>query len=129
MADSSIFSNRELYIRGNMIQTYGNMNIIITKNSSPEDIMEIIDNFQYNVLRLGIEKKQKMEVENQLDNLKIQIENKDLNIESIKEKISKVNQILKETKTSSENLNYFGELIGKIAVWLGTTAAKLGWIL
>jgi hypothetical protein len=35
---------------------------------------------------------------------------------------------LKEAKTTSETLKDIGVLVAKAAAWLGTTAAKLGWI-
>jgi hypothetical protein len=35
---------------------------------------------------------------------------------------------LKEAKTTGETLKDIGVLVGKAAAWLGTTAAKLGWM-
>jgi hypothetical protein len=47
---------------------------------------------------------------------------------SIAESIKKTNEILKEAKTTGETLKDIGVLVAKAAAWLGTTAAKLGWI-
>jgi hypothetical protein len=72
--------------------------LIINQNSPAEDILKIIEAIQHKV--------------------------GELDIESIK----KTSEILKEAKTTGETLKDIGVLVGKAAAWLGTTAAKLGWM-
>ncbi len=100
----------------------------ITHNSSSEDILKIIEAIQYKVGKLDIKDKDKRKISNHLDNVKIDLEEKEPDKNSIEESIKKANEILKEAKANGETLKEIGVWVGKTATWLGTTAGALGWI-
>ena len=89
-------------IKGNTYQSVGDM--IINEKYSPEKIVEIIEVIQYKVDESNISKKNKQEIEGQFEKVKSQIALKDPDIKSISKSINKVNEILKKTKESSDNL-------------------------
>ncbi len=105
----------------------GNLNV--TQNSPPEDVLKIIQAIHQKVGELDIGDKDKRKISNHLDNVKIELEEKDPNKKSIEESIKKTNEILKEAKATGETLKEIGVMVGKAVVWLGTTKAALGWIL
>ena len=105
----------------------GNLNI--TQNSSADDVLKIIEAIQHKVGELDIDEKEKRKISNHLDNVKIDLEDKEPDKNSIGESIKSVNGILKEAKATGETLKDIGIWVGKVATWLGTTAVKLGWIL
>lgn len=99
----------------------------ITHNSSSEDILKIIEAIQYKVGELDISEKDKRKISNHIDNVKIDLEEKEPDKNSIEESIKKTNEILKEAKATGETLKEIGVWVGKTATWLGTTAGALGW--
>jgi len=101
--------------------------LTITHNSSSEDILKIIEAIQYKVGELDIGEKDKRKISNHLDNVKIDLEEKEPDKNSIEESIKKTNEILKEAKATGETLKEIGVWVGKTATWLGTTAGVLGW--
>lgn len=103
-------------------------NLTINQNSSTDDILKVFNAIQQKVGELEITEKDKWKINNQLENAKTELDNKEPNKKSIEERIRQTNEILKETKTTGETLKDIGVLIGKSAKWLGTTAAMLGWI-
>ena len=102
--------------------------LIINQNSPAEDILKIIEAIQHKVGELDIAEKDKKRIVNQIEGAKIELEDEKPDKESIAESIKKTTGILKEAKTTGETLKDIGVLVGKAAAWLGTTAAKLGWI-
>ncbi len=104
----------------------GNLNI--TQNSPPEDVLKIIQAIQQKVGELDIGDKDKRKISNHLDNVKIELEEKEPDKKSIEESIKSANEILKEAKATGETLKDIGVMVGKAAKWLGTTATALGWI-
>lgn len=104
----------------------GNLNI--TQNSPPEDFLKIIQAIQQKVGELEIGDKDKKKLSNHLDNVKIELEEKEPDKKSIEESIKSANGILKESKATGETLKDIGIMVVKAAKWLGTTAVALGWI-
>jgi len=105
----------------------GNLNI--TQNSPPEDILKIFQAIQQRVGELDINDKDKKKISNHLDNVKIELEDKEPDKKSIEESIKSTNRILKEVKATGDTLKEIGVMVGKAAKWLGTTATALGWML
>jgi|SRR5659263_39810 len=105
----------------------GNLNI--TQNSPPEDVLKIIQAIQQKVGELDIGDKDKRKISNHLNNVKIELEDKEPDTKSIEESIKSANGILNEAKATGETLKDIGLMVGKAAIWLGTNAAALGWIL
>jgi hypothetical protein len=101
----------------------------INQNSSSEDVLKIFEAIQQKIGELGIDEKDKRKINNHIENIKIELEDKNTDRNSIEESIKKTSEILKNTKTTGETLKDIGILVGKAAKWLGTTAAALGWIL
>ncbi len=119
----------ELNVSGNNVVVENlHGNLIIDQNSSTDDVLKIFNAIQQKVEVLDIAEKDKMNINNQLENAKKELYKEAPNKKSIEESIRKTNEILKETKTTAETLKDIGVLIGKSAKWLGTTAAALGWI-
>ena len=104
----------------------GDLNI--TQNTSAEDVLKIIQAIQQKVEELDIADKDKRKISNHLDNVKIELEEKEPDKKSIEESIKTANGIFKEVNVTGETLKDIGIWIGKIATWLGTTAGALGWI-
>jgi hypothetical protein len=100
----------------------------INQNSPAEDILKIIEAIQHKVGELEITEKDKKRIVNQIEGAKIELEDEKPDKKSIAESITKTTEILKEAKTTGETLKDIGVLVAKAAAWLGTTAAKLGWI-
>ena len=100
----------------------------ISQNSSAEEMLKVIKAIMYEADELNIEEKNKKKIGNYLQNAAIELDDKNPDKNSIAESIRQTNDILKEAKTTGESLKDIGALIAKAAVWLGTTAAKLGWI-
>lgn len=100
----------------------------ISKDSSAEDMQKVIEAIISQVDKSNLEDKDKKKVGNYLKNATVELEDKNPDKESIANSIRQTNDILKEAKTTGESLKEIGALIAKAAVWLGTTAAKLGWI-
>ncbi len=100
----------------------------INQNSSSEDVLKIFEAIQQKVVELGIDEKDKRKINNHIDNAKIELEDKNPDRNSIEESIKKTSEILINSKTTGETLKEIGVLVGKAAAWLGTTAAKQGWI-
>jgi predicted phage-related endonuclease len=104
----------------------GDLNI--TQNSSPEEVLKIIQAIQQKVGELDISDKDKKKISNHLDNVKIELEEKEPDKKSIEESIKSANGILKEAKATGETLKEIGVMVVKAAVWLETTKVALGWI-
>lgn len=102
----------------------GDLNI--THNSPPEDILKLIQAIQQKVGELDIGDKDKKKISNHLDNVKIELEEKEPDNKSIEESIKSATGILKEAKATGETLKDIGIMVGKAAVWLGITKAALG---
>ena len=100
----------------------------INQNSPAEDILKLIEAIQQKIGELEIAEKDKKRIVNQIEGAKIELEDEKPDKKSIAESIAKTNEILKEAKTTGETLKDIGILVGKAAAWLGTTAAKLGWM-
>jgi len=100
----------------------------INQNSPAEDILKIIEAIQHKVGELDIAEKDKKRIVNQIEGAKIELEDEKPDKKSIAESITKTTEILKEAKTTGETLKDIGIMVGKAAAWLGTTAAKLGWM-
>ena len=126
MNDKPVFSIGSQTAGRDIYNIAGDLNI--TQNSSAEDVLKIIEAIQQKVSELDIDNKDKRKISNHLDNVKIDLEEKEPDKESIGESIKTVNGILKEAKATAETLKEIGLWIGKTATWLGTTAVKLGWI-
>lgn len=99
----------------------------IYQNSSAEDMLKVIKAIMYQADELDIDEKNKKKIGNYLQNAAIELEDKNPDKNSIADSIRQTNDILKEVKTTGESLTGIGALVAKAAVWLGTTAAKLGW--
>ncbi len=104
----------------------GNLNI--NQNSPPEDVLKIIQAMQQKVGELDIGDKDKRKISNHLDNATAELKEKEPDKKSIEESIKSANGIMKEAKATGESLKDIGVMVGKAAVWLGTTAVALGWI-
>ncbi len=100
----------------------------VNQNSPAEDILKLIEAIQHKVGELDITEKDKKRIVNQIEGAKIELEDEKPDKKSIAESIKKTNEILKEAKTTGETLKDIGVLVAKAAAWLGTTAAKLGWM-
>jgi hypothetical protein len=100
----------------------------ISPDSPPEDLLKVIEGIKFKVKELNLEEKQKTKAENHLNNAEAELKDKNPDKNSIADSIKQTNDILKEAKTTGESLKEIGVLVFKAAVWLGTTAAKLGWI-
>jgi hypothetical protein len=103
-------------------------NLNINQNSPAEDMLKIIEAIQHKVGELDIAEKDKKKIVNQIEGAKIELEDEKPDKKSIVENIKKTNEILQQAKTTGETLKDIGVLVGKAAIWLGTTATKLGWI-
>lgn len=127
MNDRSVFSISQQTAGRDIYNIARDLNI--NQNSLAEDVLKIFEAIQYKVGELDISEKEKGEISDHLEDAKIGLKKKDPDKKSIEESIKKTGKILKEAKTTGETLKEIGSLIGKAALWLGTTAAKLGWIL
>ena len=126
MNDRPVFSIGEQHAGRDIFNIARDLNI--NQNSPAEDILKIIEAIQHKVGELDIAEKDKKRIVNQIEGAKIELEDEKPDKESIAESIKKTTEILKEAKTTGETLKDIGILVGKAAAWLGTTAAKLGWI-
>jgi hypothetical protein len=99
----------------------------VNQNSSAEDILKIIDAIQLKVEEIGIADKDKKVIGNYLDNARNKLQDKEPDKQSISESIKKTSEILQRSKAAAESLRDIGMLVGKAAIWLGTTVANLGW--
>lgn len=126
MDDRPVFNIGNQHAGGNIYNIARDLNI--NKNSPAEDMLKIIKAIQYKFGELNIDEKYKVPIKTNLLNIKQELENENSDKGKIAEGIKKTNEILKEAKTASETLKDIAILVGKAAVWLGTTAAKLGWI-
>jgi len=95
----------------------------INQNSSAEDILTIIGAIGQKVGELDIGEKDKKKIANQIEGAKIELEDEKPDKKSIAESIKKTGEILKEAKTAGETIKDIGVLVGKAAIWLGTTTA------
>ena len=126
MNDRPVFSIGKQHAGRDIFNIARDLNI--NQNSPAEDILKIIEAIQHKVGELDIAEKDKKRIVNQIEGAKIELEDEKPDKESIAESITKTTEILKEAKTTGETLKDIGILVGKTAAWLGTTAAKLGWI-
>lgn len=127
MNNRYIFSTASQIAGRDIYNIAGNLNI--NQNSSTQDVLTILEAIQQKVGELDIDTKDKRKISNHLDNVKIELEDKEPDKKSIGESIKKTNEILKDAKATGETLKEIGMWVGKIAKWLGTTAGALGWIL
>jgi hypothetical protein len=126
MNDRPVFSIGKQHAGRDIFNIARDLNI--NQNSPAEDILKIIEAIQHKVGELDIAEKDKKRIVNQIEGAKIELEDQKPDKKSIAESITKTTEILKEAKTTGETLKDIGILVGKTAAWLGTTAAKLGWI-
>lgn len=126
MNDGPVFSIGKQHAGGNIYNIARDLNI--NQNSPAGDMLKIIEAIQQKVGELDIKEKDKRKIVHQIEGAKIELEDEKPNKNSIMESIKKTNEILKEAKTTGETLKDIGVLVGKAAIWLGTTAAKLGWL-
>ena len=126
MNDRPIFVIGEQHAGRDIFNIARDLNI--NQNSPAEDILKVIEAIQHKVGELDIAEKDKKIIVNQIEGAKIELEDEKPDKKSIAESIKKTTEILKETKTSGETLKDIGILVAKAAAWLGTTAAKLGWM-
>ena len=126
MNDKPVFVIGEQHAGQDIFNIARDLNI--NQNSPAEDILKIIEAIQHKVGELDIAEKNKERIVNQIEGAKIELEDEQPDKKSIAERIKKTNEILKEAKTTGETLKDIGVLVAKAAAWLGTTAAKLGWI-
>jgi hypothetical protein len=111
----------------NIYNIAGDMNI--TQNSPPEDVLKIFLAIQQKVSDLEIDDKNRKEITKQIESAKFELKDKNPDKSSIEESLKKTTGILKEAKATGNTLKEIGVMVGKAAVWLGTNAAALGWIL
>jgi len=123
---NSVFNIGSQTAGRDMYNIAGDLNI--TQNSPPEDVLKIIQAIEQKVGELDIGDKDKKNIGNHLDNVKIELEEKEPDKKSIEESIKSANGILKEAKATGDTLKDIGVMVGKAAKWLGTTAVALGWI-
>lgn len=102
--------------------------IIINQNSPTDDVLKIIRIIQDKVCELDIDERYQKEILKSIENVKFDLEDKEPDKKSICESIKNTNKVLKEAKATGDTLKDIGILIGKVALWLGTTRAQLGWI-
>jgi len=126
MSDRPIFSIGEQHAGRDIYNIARDLNI--NQNSPAEDMLKIIDAIQHKVGELDIAEKEKKKIVNQIAGAKIELKDEKPDKKSIAESIKKTNEILTQAKTTGETIKDIGVLVGKAAIWLGTTAAKLGWI-
>jgi hypothetical protein len=126
MNDRPVFSIGEQHAGRDIFNIARDLNI--NQNSPAEDILTIIEAIQHKISELEIAEKDKKRIVNQMEGAKIELEDEKPDKKSIAESITKTTEILKEAKTTGETLKDIGVLVAKAAAWLGTTAAKLGWI-
>ncbi len=126
MNEGPVFNIGEQHAGRDIIHIAGDM--IINQNSSIKDVLKIIQAIQQKSSELDIDDKNKKEIKKHIETVKIELEDKNPDKKSIEESIRRTNEIIGQAKTMSENLKDIGILIGKIAMWLGTTTTKLGWM-
>ena len=126
MGEGPVFQIGEQHAGRDIYNVARDLNI--SRDSSSEDVLKVIEAVRKKVGELDIEEKEKRKIGNHLENAKIELEDENPDKSSIAESIRQANEVLKDAKTTGENLTEIGALIGKAAVWLGTTAAKLGCI-
>lgn len=126
MNDKPVFAIGEQHVGRDIFNIARDLNI--NQNSPAEDILKLIEAIQHKIGELDIAEKDKKRIVNQIEGAKIELEDEQPDKKSIAESIKKTTEILKEAKTIGETLKDIGILIAKAAAWLGTTAAKLGWI-
>ena len=126
MNDRSVFSIGEQHAGRDIFNIARDLNI--NQNSPAEDILKLIEAIQHKVGELEIAEKDKKRIADQIEGARIELEDEKPDKKLIAESIRKTTEILKEAKTTGETLKDIGVLVGKAAAWLGTTAAKLGWI-
>lgn len=126
MNDSPIISTGEQHAGRDIVNIARKS--YINQNLPAEDILKIIKAIQHKVGELDIAGEDKRRIVNHIEDAKIELEGRKPDKKSIAESIKKTSEILKEAKTASETLKDIGILVGKVAVWLGTNAVKLGWI-
>ncbi len=124
---NSVFNIASQHAERDICNIAGELNI--THNSPPEEVLKIINTIQQKVSELDIGDKDKKKISNHLDDVKIELEEKEPDKKSIEESIKSANGILKEAKATGETLKDIGVMVVKAAKWLGTTASALGWIL
>ena len=126
MNDGPVFSIGEQHAGRDIYNIARDLNI--NQNSPTEDVLKIFEAIQSKVSELDIGEKDKKRIANHIDGAKIELEDEKPDKKSIVESLKKTGEILKEAKTAGETLKDIGVLVGKAAIWLGTTAVKIGWI-
>jgi hypothetical protein len=126
MNDRPIFSIGKQHAGRDIYNVARDLNI--NQNSPAEDMLKIIEAIRRKVGELDIAEKDKKKIVNQIEGAKIELEDEKPDKKTVIERIKQTVEILKEAKTTGETLKDIGVLVGKAAIWLGTTAAKLGWI-
>ncbi len=126
MSENPIFSIGEQHAGRDIYNIARDLNI--NQNSPAGDMLKIIEAMQGKVSELDIAEKDKKKIANQIEGARIELEDEKPDKKTITERIKQTVEILKEAKTTGETLKDIGVLVGKAAIWLGTTAAKLGWI-
>jgi hypothetical protein len=126
MNDKPIFVIGEQHAGRDIFNIARDLNV--NQNSPTEDILKLIEAIQHKVGELEIAEKDKRRIFNQIEGAKIELEDEQPDKKSIAGSIEKTTEILKEAEITGETLKDIGVLVGKVAAWLGMTAAKLGWI-
>ena len=126
MNEGATFNIGEQYAGRDIYNVARDLNI--NQNSSAEDILTIVEAIQGKVSELEIAEEDKKEISNQIEGVKTELKVEKPDKKSITEKIKKTVEILNKAKTTAGTLKDIGVWVGKAAIWLGTTAAKLGWI-
>ena len=126
MSDGPIFSIGEQNAGRDIYNIARDMNV--NQASPAEDILKIVEAIKLKVGDLDLPEKTRKKITHQLDGVKIELEDEEPDKSSIADSFKKTNEILKEAKTTGETVGEIGALVAKAAVWLGTTAAKLGWL-
>ena len=126
MSENPIFSIGEQHAGRDIYNVARDLNI--NQNSPAEDMLKIIEAIRGKVSELEIVQEDKKEISSQIEDVKTKLKDEKPDKKSITEKIKKTVELLNKAKTAGETLKDIGVLVGKAAIWLGTTAAKLGWI-
>lgn len=118
-------AGRDIIQGKNIYRPEKNANFLI--NSPSEDGFRVTEIIRLEVDKLDLDDKNKKKIDNYLENIKIELKDKNSDKESIAFCIKQISEIFKKNNTSDESLKYIGKLIDNIAILLGTDVSELGW--
>lgn len=101
-------------------------NLTISPSSSAADVLKIVEAIKCRINESDIGEKNKKKIGNHLENAVVELKDENPDKKSIADSMKQTNEILKEAKTTGETLKDIGVLAGKVAMWLGPYAQKLG---